>query len=749
MLPRTIAVFLPLLVFTISAPAQLSVNGNQLWRQGADGILGEDESNDRFGHDVATGDFNGDKIADVAIGVPRESSARGSVHVIYGAETGLTSQGNQVWVGDANGLQGDNDRNDVFGISVAAGDFNGDGFDDLAVGASGHNRAEGSVHVIYGSAAGLTSNGNQFWRQGRDGLDGDRDNGDSFGTDVAAGDFNGDGFDDLAMGAPGENSSGGLVDVIFGSQGGLTSNGSQQWRQGSNGLPGTRERGDLFGFVLMTGDFNGDGNADLAVGIPGEDGGEGRVDVIFGSSGGGLVSNGAQKWTQNEVFGGGNSENGDSFGSALTAGDFNSDSFYDLAVAAQGENSSRGDVTVIYGGPSGFTAAGAQQFRQGQNGVGGGEEERGDVFGSALAAGDGDLDGFDDLAIGVRGEDGNIGLVQVLRGAPGGITTDGQQVFAQGFDGLADQAESRDDFGFSLAFGDVGGDFAEDLIVGAPGEDNDRGVIHVILGTEAEPQPLISSVVGAGTSKPLVQAASDNAILSLFGDNFAAPNVFRTVTGSDLVNGRVPTQLDTWCVEGNGRRLPIFGVFDTPDGDQINLQASVLPGETTLAIELITNCGEGGEKRSNIVEIPAQLATPEFFFFQFNPDGVDPVAAVDATTFALLGPPALGGAFRAARPGDIVTVFITGVGETSPRFGPGELPNMAARTVLNARIFLGGTEITPLYVGVTGGNAGLYQANFEIPANTATGNLALKIVLEGPQGTFETPAGGFLNVVAP
>jgi hypothetical protein len=87
------------------------------------------------------------------------------------------------------------------------GDFNGDGFDDLAVGAPLENvsgiNAAGAVSIIYGSRRGLSASGNQFWHENVSGVDGAAANDDRFGIALAAGDFNGDGFDDLAIGVPG------------------------------------------------------------------------------------------------------------------------------------------------------------------------------------------------------------------------------------------------------------------------------------------------------------------------------------------------------------------------------------------------------------------------------------------------------------------------------------------------------------------------------------------------------------------
>jgi hypothetical protein len=136
-------------------------------------------------------------------------------------------------------------------------DFSGDGVDDLAIGldedVGGHEDA-GAVNVLAGSAGGLTVAGAQIWHQDSPGVPGAPAFLDGFGSALAAGDFDGDGFDDLAIGVPEEDVGGasdaGVVNVLFGSAAGLTAAGSQIWHQDSAGVPGAAENFDRFGNVL-------------------------------------------------------------------------------------------------------------------------------------------------------------------------------------------------------------------------------------------------------------------------------------------------------------------------------------------------------------------------------------------------------------------------------------------------------------------------------------------------------------------
>jgi uncharacterized protein (TIGR03437 family) len=732
---------LPVAVLLAAAPlaAQLSTAGNQIWSQGFDDIIGNYENGDRFGTALAAGDFDGDGWDDLAIGSPFESGSVGIVNVIYGSPGGLTPDGNQTWEQGVNGIDGNTEGGDAFGYALAADDFNSDGFDDLAIGAYGEDNLRGIVHIIYGSASGLTSQGNQAWRQGDNDIRDSAEAGDLFGFSLATGDFNGDGFPDLAAGGPGENNSEGLVIILFGSAGGLVSNGNQRWREGQDGLRGSGEMFDLFGYSLAAADFNGDGYDDLAVGTPGENNSRGTANIIYGSSGG-LTAEGNVRRQQGSDGLPDTDQNFDGFAEIMAAGDFNNDGFADLAAAALGEHTSRGSVIVIPGSTGGLTGANSRLYWQATAGVGGDQREEGDRFGSALACGDFNADGFTDLAIGVRGEDRNHGLLQVLYGTSSGLEAQGNQVFAQGASGLADVAEERDDFGFELAAGNFGADSASDLAVGAPGEDDQSGVVHILFGHSPQPPPIVGAVVGAGLSAPSVARASHNSILTIFGQNFQTPAAAASLRPSPRQGGALPTNLRGVCVEMDGRRAPLFLVAP----GQINLQAVVTPGVNSVSVEVVLNCGLTNELRSAGFNLPIAAASPEFFFFVNNLDGINPIAAVNETTGALVGAPGLipGAVFEPAAPGEVVTLFVTGLGETQPRFEPGEIPAAAARTTLPVSVQVGGAAVDVIYAGVTPSFAGLYQVSFELPLNTTAGNAPVVVSVGGET----TPAGGYLTV---
>ena len=198
----------------------------------------------------------------------------------------------------------------------------------------------------------------------------------------------GDGFDELAIGAPGAPAVGadgvtredaGTVTVLYSNSGTIdTTHGiaAIEVTQLTTGVPGNPGKNDQFGTTLAAGDTDRDGKAELAVYSPGDT----LVSVVPGGANG-LVWSKAKGWTQNSSGIPGSTEAGDKWGDSLRFADVKGTGHHALIVGAPGENSGAGAITVIYGASTGLTSTGAKYFSQNSSGIPG-AAEGGDGFGT-------------------------------------------------------------------------------------------------------------------------------------------------------------------------------------------------------------------------------------------------------------------------------------------------------------------------------------------------------------------------------
>ncbi len=472
------------------SPIGLDSTGNQIFDQNIDFAEDQAEEDDAFGSALASGDFNGDGSYDVAVGIPFENLtiggdtvlSAGAVQVIYGdGSNGLSISGDQFWHQASPYVEGSAEDNDQFGKVLAVGNFNGDAYDDLAIGIPFEDfeyettiTNAGSVIVIYGSASGLSPTAvlpDQMWHQDRVGIADRVENFDWFGWALASGDFNSDNYADLAIGAPGEDSENaskndiGVVHVLYGTENGLTADGSQQWEQYDWGGSAESESYDHFGWALAVGKFNGPDSDDLAIGVPDEDivgpfetiTDAGAVNILYGSYSG-LSDDHVDFIYQDNANIEEQAEYQDQFGYTLAAVDFNGTGSDKLVVGVPNEDlgsplaANAGGVHVLtHQFVLGWTGYDNSFFHQGRVNIPD-ELESYDKFGYALAPGDYNGDGREDLAIGIpydsctTTEDGSIIVIYDDTWSNPGQEP---QYWCQG-DSLLDPSEALDHFGLAL-----------------------------------------------------------------------------------------------------------------------------------------------------------------------------------------------------------------------------------------------------------------------------------------------------------
>ena len=395
-------------------------------------------------------DFDGDGRQELVVGMPGSAADQAGAVAIRGRD----GDEKLVTPTDAE-LAEPYDRDVGFGMSVASGDVDRDGWADLAVSAPG-NDVVTIMHGAPGDPLGgrvkpiSTSELRMTPGEGR------------YGSRLLVADLDGDGYDDLLVGAPDAErtaTGSGVMQLMRGGPHGLSTGRSYLLRSPEDTLDG-------FGTKLRVGDLDGDGDLDLVEGAPDRDNATGHATICRGKPSGP---------TRCRLL----TESGTS---SLAVADVDHDGFDDILQGdgiADPASAAGGEVRLWRGGDGG-PAAEPIIISQQSDGVPG-DDVPGDLFGTTVDAGHLDGDDYADIVVAAPGDESGRGAVTIIRGGLEGYARGGNTRFRVGH-GLPGDPDSAAEVGGTVAVVDVSGDARLDVVVAAEGADSLADAVLIIEG---------------------------------------------------------------------------------------------------------------------------------------------------------------------------------------------------------------------------------------------------------------------------
>lgn len=423
-------------------------------------------------------DLNGDGRQEIVAGLPwwsDEAKAEGAVVVLPGDADRLFGSP-IVLTHESLGLPAARAGDDL-GRGIASGDFDNDRRADLAVGAPGlftdpdnPRRARGGVIVVYGGETipgdrrlivqgPPTSKSNPFGH---------------YGQSLASGDLDGDGFDDLVIGATSEDPvgdgtrGGGGMYVLWGGASGFS---------GSNSIGRPIHSNRAFGAHFALGYFDGGRRLDLFEGAPGalnrtRETWPGHLNRISASRSDTQTIRVVRRAMKAGP-------------SSMAMGDVTGDGFDDLVLGMSRNraysgmrDAPPGELMLWRGGRRGLVIRRPIRIDQNSPGIPG-KNQRDDLFGSAVVVTRVDRDRYADMVVGAYGEDRSLGQVTIIRGGRKGYSRKRNRTISRGMKGVPGTVKDFPWFGKELSVLDVNGDGRRDLLVGAPGDHYGVGSINV------------------------------------------------------------------------------------------------------------------------------------------------------------------------------------------------------------------------------------------------------------------------------
>ena len=471
---------------TIATRTNTVVNGNNFITNGASIIVKKGMNKD----------INGDGYSDLVVSAREYPSGglQGRVYIFYSrGSSGIVTTTSATTATNAVVLTGE--ANSTFGTSTIKADLNSDGYADLVIGATRYNTFTGRVYIFLSPGSSGIAATSSPQTSANSVITGEVINS-TFGSSVAVGDFNLDGYPDLVVNAASYSTSTGRLYIYNSSANGISSRTANVSTDTTITGEGTTH---VFGYVFeSTGDVNGDGYPDLVTAAYGYNSQQGRSYIFYspGSSGFTGTLSASSPPAGTTVISGETGIQGN-FGVSITVADYNGDGFSDVVIGANYDATSQQGRAYIFhsAGKSGVTinsASSATTILTGESGTT-------SSFSSYCVSLDGNLDGYDDLACGASRPSNKIYYFQ---SSSNGIATG----FVNNLGIVITGENSSDQFGRFLATGDFNGDGFSDIAVTGLAFNSSTGKSYILQNnrnnafTAGSASSAASSQVGENTS---------------------------------------------------------------------------------------------------------------------------------------------------------------------------------------------------------------------------------------------------------